>query len=144
MESYNRDFLLGENKYPKTPIDAYDLLKGWNKHQHPQGPTTVGLTFNNNEGEDGITLVNDGTKAKKKCSRCSRDNHKLANCYAKHHFDGTVLHVIGNVEEIKEIDEEVSSELSATFNTCWDRELEELMFIQPHMHSPEEKQSVNR
>ena len=35
IESYDRDFLSRENKYPKTPLDAYNLLKGWNKHQHP-------------------------------------------------------------------------------------------------------------
>ena len=33
------------------------------------------------------------------------------------------------IEEIKEIDEEVRSELSADSNTCCDIELEELMFI---------------
>ena len=70
-------FLSGENKYPKTPIDAYDLLKGWNKHQHPRGPTPVGMTFNNNEGEDGTALVNDGTKTKKKCSRYGRGTTSL-------------------------------------------------------------------
>ena len=57
----------------------------------------------------------------------------------KVHSDGTVLHVMGDV---KEIDEEVSSELSATSNICCDSELEDHMFIQPHMYSPEEKQSM--
>ena len=46
---------------------------------------------------------------------------------------------MGNV---KDIDEEVSSEFSATSNICCDSELEELMFIQPHMHSPKEKQNT--
>ena len=36
----------------------------------------------------------------------------------------------------------MSSELSADVNTCCDIELGELMFIQPHMHSLEENQSV--
>ena len=35
IESYDRAFLSRENKYPKTQLDAYNLLKGWNKHQHP-------------------------------------------------------------------------------------------------------------
>ena len=43
---------------------------------------------------------------------------------------------------IKEIDEEVSSEISAAVNTCCGSKLEEIMFIKPHIHSPEEKQSV--
>ena len=68
IESYDQDFLMGENQYPKTPLDAYNLLKGWNKHQNPQGPTKVGLSFNNNGEEDGTTLANYGIKAKKKCS----------------------------------------------------------------------------
>ena len=72
-------------------------------------------------------------KQNRKCPRYGRDNHKLADCYAKHHFDGTVLHVMGNVEEIEDIDEEVSSELSPTFNTCCNSKIEELMFIQPCM-----------
>ena len=42
---------------------------------------------------------------------------------------------MGNIEEI---DEEVSSESSVTFNICCDNELEELMFIQPYTHIPEE------
>ena len=57
--------------------------------------------------------MNDGTKAKKKYPGCSCDNHKLADCYAKTYFDGTVLYVMGKIEEL---DEEVSSELSTTFN----------------------------
>ena len=28
IKSYDRDFLSGENKYPKKPLDAYNLLKG--------------------------------------------------------------------------------------------------------------------
>ena len=67
IESYDRDFLSEENKYPKRNLDAYNLLKGWNKHQHQRVPTKVGLSFNNNREQDGTALVNDGTKAKKKC-----------------------------------------------------------------------------
>ena len=43
--------------------------------------------------------MNDGTKAKKKCPQCGHDNHKLADCYAKTHFDWTVLYVMGDVKE---------------------------------------------
>ena len=38
IESYDRDFLSGENKYPKKTPDAYNLLKGWNTHHNPRGP----------------------------------------------------------------------------------------------------------
>ena len=111
IDRYDRDFLSGENKYTKTPLNAYNLLKGWNNHQHPRGPTKVGLSFNNNGEEDGTALVNDGNESKKKCPRCSRNNHKLADCIAKTHYDGTVLHVMCDIEEI---DKEVNSEISAT------------------------------
>ena len=70
------------------------------------------------------------------CRQYSRDNHKPAEYNVKTHFDGTVLHVMGNG---KEHDKEVISELSANFNICCDNDLEELMFIYPHMHSPEKK-----
>ena len=102
----------------------------------------MGLSFNNNGEEDGTSLVNNGNEVKKKnCPRCGRNNHKLADCVARAHFDGTVLHVMGDTEEI-DIDEEVSSETTANFNMSCDNEIEELMFLQPHLHSPEEKQSV--
>ena len=96
-------------------------------------------------GEDGTTLANDGTKSKDKCTQCGRTSHKTADCYANRHTDGTVLHTMGDIEEIKEFREsndDGSSELSSDFNTFCNIELEELMFIQPHIHSPEEKQSV--
>ena len=95
--------------------------------------------------EDATSLANDGTKANKKCARCGYYNHKTANCYVKRHYDRTVLHTMGKIEEIEEIkesNEDVSSELSSDFNTCCDIELEDLMFIQPHIHSPEEKSRV--
>ena len=119
------------------------------KYQNPRGPTKVGLSFNNNGEEDGTTLTNNGTKSKDKCTRCGRTGHKTANCYTNRHTDGTVLHTMGDIEEIEneveeinENDEDVSSKLSSDFNTSYDIELEELMFIQPHIHSQGEKQSV--
>ena len=65
------------------------------------------------------------------------------------HDDGTVLHTMGDIEEIEdeveeinESNEDVSPKLSSDFNTSYDVELEELMFIQPHIHSQGEKQRV--
>ena len=118
IKSYDQDFLSGENKYPKTHQIHIICSRGWNKHQHQRGPMKVRLSSNNNGEKDGTVLVNDGTKTKKKFPQCSRDNHKLADCYAKTHVDGTVLHVMGDVEEI---DEEVTSELFVTYNICRDR-----------------------
>ena len=67
IESYDQEFLPGKHKYLKKTLDAYNLLKGWIKHQHPQGLTKVGLSFSNNGEEDGTALVNDGSKAKNNC-----------------------------------------------------------------------------
>ena len=49
---------------------------------------------------------------------------------------------IEEIEQIRESNNEVSSELSSDVNTYCDIELEELLFVQPHIHRPEEKQSV--
>ena len=33
IKDFNREYLSGNNKYPKTLQDTYNLLRGWNKHQ---------------------------------------------------------------------------------------------------------------
>merc|ERR1712194_685966 len=60
-----------------------------------------------------------------------------------------LLRIMGDIEEIEneiednnENDEDVSSKLSSDSNASYNTEIEELMFIQPHIHSSEEKQSV--
>ena len=133
IETYDRDFLAGNNKYPKNPQDAYNLLKGWNKHQSFQkNPSKIGLSFNNNGEEDGTALVNDGSK--KKCPRCGRDNHGLSECVARKHIDGTVLHVMGDIGnhdiEVSNVPAKFGPKAVVDFH-CGN-ELEELMFLQPH------------
>ena len=128
--SYDQDFLLGENKYPKKNIDAYNLLKGWNKHKNPRGLTKGRLSFSNNGEEDSTTLAKDGSKSREKCARCGRNTHKTADCYAIKHNDETVLHNMDDIKEIEgevkqtnESNEDVSSKLSSDFNTSYDIEL---------------------
>ena len=108
IESYDQDFLSGGKKYLKENLDAYNLLKGWNKHQNPRGPTKVGLSFNNNGEEDGTTLANDGTKLKDKYTRCGCNGHKTTGCHANKHTDRTVLHSMGNIEEMENEVEEIN------------------------------------
>ena len=55
---------------------------------------------------------------------------------------GDIKEIGDEVEEINESNEDVSSKLSSDFDTSYDVELEELMFIQLHIHSQGEKQSV--
>ena len=35
----------------------------------------------------------------KKCSRCGRNNHVDADCVARKHLDGTMLHIMGSMED---------------------------------------------
>ena len=47
IKGYDRKYLSGNNKYPKTLHDAYNLVKRWNKYK-PVGqnyPSTVGISF---------------------------------------------------------------------------------------------------
>ena len=101
IETYDRDYLGGNNNYPKTPQDAYNLLKRWNKNETFQrNPIKVGNSFNTNgeEEEDGETMLNDGGRPR--CTRCGRDNHTVDRCVARRSADSTVLHMMGNIEEV--------------------------------------------
>ena len=35
IKDYNRDYLDGNDKYPKTLQSVYNLLEGWNKNEKP-------------------------------------------------------------------------------------------------------------
>ena len=144
------------NRYPKTCNEAYTLLKNWNRFPDKIVPkrTIPGTSFNTLGNE-----VGGGKGGKPKCPRCGRDNHKLDDCFARKHMDGTVLHVedgevnhtMGSLEE--EIDPEVSTKFTGPHPACGPgdvidfycgNELEELMFLQPDMNgnSPTEKSNT--
>ena len=55
---------------------------------------------------------------------------------------GDIKEIENEVEEINENDEDVSSKKPSDCNTSYDVELEELMFIQPHINSQGEKQNA--
>ena len=63
--------------------------------------------------EDGEVLVNDGAK-RPKCSRCGCNSHTVDKCTAKYRDDGTMLHNMGEVEEV---DYEVNNEVSIDMTT---------------------------
>ena len=47
IKDYDREYLDGTNKYPKTLQDMYNLMKGWNKHKKTgQRYLKVGVSFN--------------------------------------------------------------------------------------------------
>ncbi|KAL7487947.1 hypothetical protein ACHAW6_013525 [Cyclotella cf. meneghiniana] len=118
--------------YPKTLHDAYTLIKGWSKGQNnPQNPNKVGVAFTNLGGDEDGVVLNTNKKRNEcngpPCTRCGRDNHAEANCKAKFHANGTVLHIEA-IEEAAECNEgEVSADVFASFNLS--TEFNELMFL---------------
>ena len=115
IKDYNRECLGGINKYPKTLQEAYNLLKGWNKHTKTghKYPSKIGISFTAVGEENGEALVNDGTK-RPKCSRCGKNSHTVKICTAKYRDDGTMLH---NMGEVKEVDYEINNEFSTEMTT---------------------------
>jgi hypothetical protein len=117
------DFLLnGQNNYPRTLLQCFNMLKGWSidRTRHEPAGNRLGVAFNtvgeeeDQESETGAVLVNKG-KVKNyngpPCKRCGRDNHDTPDCVAKKHQDGTVLHVEGWATEEDyggDVDDEVS------------------------------------
>ena len=101
IKDYDREYLGRINKYPKTLQDAYNLLEGWNKHEKTRQkyPSKIGVSFNAVEEEDGEAPVNDGAK-RPKCSRYGRNSHAVEKCTDKYRDDGTMLHNMGEVEEV--------------------------------------------
>ena len=148
-EDYDRAYLttingLHVNKYPKTCIEAYTLLKNWNKNPDQLRPGHVkpGMAFN--------TIGDEGGE-KTKCTRCGRNNHTVDQCFAKNHADGSVLHTMGSLDE--EYDPEVSTKHDSSHSEngtdyfidfyCGN-EIEQLMFLQPdvNFNSPTERSSI--
>ena len=93
IEDYDRDYLDGNNKYPKILQDEHNLLKGWTKHEKPgqKYSSKVGMSFSTVGEEAGEALVNDGAKGPI-FSRCGRNSHTVDTCTAKYRDDRTMLH----------------------------------------------------
>ena len=71
------------------------------------------MSFNTVGEEDVEALVNDRAKCQK-YSSCGRSNNTEEKCPARYHNDGTMLH---NMEEIKEVDYDINSEVSTAMST---------------------------
>ena len=108
IEEFDRDFLSGINKYPKTLHEAYNLLKGWNKKKIGNKNYRVGLAFNT-MGEEEEEY--NGPP----CARCGRKSHPTEKCFAKKHANGTVLHIIGDMAEVEDISDDKVSNASDMF-----------------------------
>ena len=81
IKYYYSGCLGGISKYPKTLQDAYNLLKGWNKHekQGQKYPSKVGVSFNTAEHKDREAFVNDGAN-RPSYIRCGHSNHTVDKC----------------------------------------------------------------
>ena len=50
--------------------------------------------------ESGESLVNDRAK-QPPCSKCGCTNHTLNKCVSRKHADGTMLHNVGEIEDVE-------------------------------------------
>ena len=84
--------------------------------------------------ENGEALMNVGAKYPP-CSRCGHTNHIMGKYFAKKHADGTMLHNLGEIEEVEhEINNEVSTEMTTKHDDpCCHGDA--LIFIQPDVTS---------
>ena len=71
------------------------------------------MSFNTVGEVEVDALVNDGATCPK-FSRCGRSTHTVENCTAKYRNDGTMFH---NMEETKEVDYDINSEVSTAICT---------------------------
>ena len=114
------------NNYPATLHDAFVLMKGWTTtvnqypHKFEVAFNTMGHDGNNTHGEVNMAKGQEKYNGPA-CTRCGRNNHPVAKCFANKHANGTVLNTEGEVminESDNDNDEiEVSSLCSDVFAT---------------------------
>ena len=131
VEDFAHSYLMDKsNQYPADTQACYNLLSNWQKSSgRPRDRDRAGVSFNTLGDDDGTALVNDGGGKKYSgppCEKCGWNNHATADCRAKKHKDGTMLHVEGTVNEAVEEDE-----VSDSCNAEDIHEIHELMFAQP-------------
>ena len=114
------------NNYPATLHDAFVLMKGWTTTVN-QSHNKVGVEFNtmvhdgnNTHGEVNIAKGQERYNGPV-CTRCGRENHPVAKCFATRHANGAVLNTEGEVMinegDNDNDDTEVSSICSDVFAT---------------------------
>lgn len=78
IEDLENDYLQGENKYPKTISEAYNLLTNWKQERNGwRAPSTDGVAFTNID--DKVKIPRSG-KAHITCHRCEQKGHYASEC----------------------------------------------------------------
>jgi hypothetical protein len=79
IEEIENDFLKGNNDYPKTPTEAYNLLVNYRHYNNNKRTNIQG-------GLDQVAFVTEGKKTKTndhshiKCFKCNQYGHYKSNC----------------------------------------------------------------
>ena len=103
VEDFAHSYLMDRsNQYPADTQACYNLLRNWQKPSaRPRERDRAGVSFNTLGDDDGTALFNDGGGKRyigPPCEKCGWNNHATADCRAKKHKDGTMLHVmLGNL-----------------------------------------------
>ena len=85
IQDLENDFIQGNDKYPKTLIDAYHLLSNW-KSNHSYLMKVLGGV------QDGVAFAQStGGRDTRVCYRCNRPGHIAPNCDQNTDKDGNPL-----------------------------------------------------
>ena len=103
VEDLEHQFLYGSEKYPKTIIDAYNLINNWKNYQLPGQGGNNGIQFTNfgedeyeeyhnkdddDDNKDSQVHVQNQGKEKKSIAKIKFDTTKIicCNCGSTGHF----------------------------------------------------------
>jgi hypothetical protein len=81
LEDLENDFLQGQNKYPKTVSDTYNVLTNWKQERNGWKPGAGdGVAFTNiDEKDKGKKTPREG-KGHITCHRCDKKGHYASEC----------------------------------------------------------------
>ena len=104
IRDYGNFFNQGNERFPKTLTDAYNLLVKYKQPKNkPSSTISYGVNFVNSREEskdaDATTLAQTKfDKSKVKCSKCGRMGHYANECKESKHIDGTLLLMTSDFE----------------------------------------------
>ena len=106
IRDYENSFIEGNDRFPKTLTDAYNLLVKYKQNPKLKSVDIIsdGANFMNSgsteEETDGSTFAQKSVnKSKVKCNKCDRMGHYANECTATTHLDGTSLFIHGDFSQ---------------------------------------------